>query len=345
LGSSKSPFWDFGPREDELFKKSSELAGACNLGQLVPFLGSGISKAAGAPSWQALLDEMFIEVRSDDESDLDAFHKLDIRDQASLLKRFYDDEKKYLKAITDRVGRERHSLSHGLLASLETKENVTTNYDDLFERACSAPDSDLAVLPYEPVERNRAHRWLLKLHGSLSRPTDIVITRDDYLGLPNRAGALFGLVQAMLLTRHMFFVGYSLSDESFHKVLHEVRMAQRGSDRDGDGTGTPSLLGTVLVLQPEPLFAQLFENDLEIVAVADTDEDITSAERRFEIFLDHLAYQAADVRSFFMDPTYASMLDPEELRTAEQLAEVRNNLPPGPIGQAVRSFLDDLGSP
>jgi len=345
LGSSKPPFWDFGPREDELFNKSSELAGACNLGQLVPFLGSGISKAAGAPSWQALLDEMFIEVRSDDESDLDAFHKLDIRDQASLLKLFYDDEKKYLEAITDRVGRERHSLSHGLLASLETKENVTTNYDDLFERACSAPDSDLAVLPYEPVERNRAHRWLLKLHGSLSRPTDIVITRDDYLGLPNRAGALFGLVQAMLLTRHMFFVGYSLSDESFHKVLHEVRMAQRGSDKDGDGTETPSLLGTALVLQPEPLFTQLFENDLEIVAVADTDEDITSAKRRFEIFLDHLAYQAADVKSFFMDPTYASMLDPEELRTAEQLAEVRNNLPPGPIGQAVRSFLDDLGSP
>jgi hypothetical protein len=343
VGSSNVPFWDLGPRADELREVSSVLADACSSDQLVPFLGAGISAAAGAPSWQALLDEMFIE-SGGTESDFSAFHELDLRDQASLLRRFYNNDTKYHQAISNRVGLERHSLSHGLLASLGTTENVTTNYDDLFERACSGPDSELAVLPYETVERDRGHRWLLKLHGSLSRPDDIVLTRDDYLGLPARAGALFGLVQAILLTRHMFFVGYSLSDESFHKVLHEVRMARRGLDPANSGNETPRRLGTALVLQPEPLFAQLFEDDLDIVAIADADEDVATAARRFAIFLDHLAYQAADVSSFLMDPTYASMLNPEERATAEQLSKVRDNLTSGPIGQAVQSLLDRLGS-
>src|SRR3989442_1582129 len=80
------------------------------------------------------------------------------------------------------------------------------SYDQLYEAAVETADRECAVLPYEPV-RSQA-RWLLKLHGSLDHPEDIVLTRNDYLGLAERAGALFGILQAMLMTRHMLFVGY-----------------------------------------------------------------------------------------------------------------------------------------
>ena len=137
----------------------------------------------------------------------------------------------------------------------------------------------------------------------------------------------------------------AMSDESFHKVLHEVRMARRGADPGVSGNEAPRRLWTALVLQPEPLLTRLFEDDLEILPLADADEDMATAKRRFEIFLDCLAYQAADVSSFLMDRTYASMLSPEERATAEQLSEVRDDLPSGPIGQAVQSLLNSLGSP
>ena len=173
----------------------------------------------------------------------------------------------------------------------------------------------------------------------------MVFTRDDYLGLPNRAGALFGLVQAMLLTRHMFFVGYSLSDESFHKVLHEVRAARRGTSHKVTQNKQQARLGTALVLNPEPFFHKLFEQDLNIVPFAELGEDHNSAARRFEIFLDLLAYQAADVSPFLLDPTYATMLDPAEQKTSELLSEVQDNLDSGPIGTALRSVLRRFGSP
>jgi len=340
-----TPLWNFGPRSEDLSHLSSELAKACASDQLVPFIGAGISAAAGVPSWQALLDELFIQAQVGNEADLLAFRKLDVRDQASLIRQSIGNEDDYYRAISSQIGRERHSLSHGLLASLGTTENVTTNYDELFELACKGPDSELAVLPYEPVERDRDHRWLLKLHGSLRQPADMVFTRDDYLGLPNRAGALFGLVQAMLLTRHMFFVGYSLSDESFHKVLHEVRAARRGTSRKVARNKQQAQLGTALVLYPDPFFHKLFEQDLNIVPVAEPDEDTSIAERRFEIFLDHLAYQAVDVSPFLLDPTYAAMLDPAEQKASELLSELHENLDPGPMGIALRSVLRRFGSP
>jgi len=344
-GATSVPSWDLGPRNADLSRLSTELAEACTLGQLVPFMGAGISLAAGVPGWQALLDELFIEAQIGSESDLKVFRELDARDQASLVRQSYGDDDDYHGAISSRIRRERHSLSHGLLASLGTVENVTTNYDELFELACGGSESELAVLPYEPVERDRSHRWLLKLHGTLAQPEDMVFTRDDYLGLPSRSGALFGLVQAMLLTRHMLFVGYSLSDESFHKVLHEVRAARRGTRRNVVQETNQDQLGTALVLHAEPLFHKLFEQDLNIVPVAEPDEDFDTAARRFEIFLDHLAYQAADVSPFLLDPTYSSMLDPAEQKEAELLLEVQEHLDAGPIGMALRSVLSRFGSP
>ena len=58
--------------------------------------------------------------------------------------------------------------------------------------------------------------------------------------------ALAGIVQALLLTRHMLFVGFALRDDHFHAVVHDVRRAL------GDNT-RPEKLGTALLLEPDQL--------------------------------------------------------------------------------------------
>ena len=84
----------------------------------------------------------------------------------------------------------RYSLTHGLLASLGTRENVTTNYDTLFEAALETPGRGCTVLPYQPAVAGTS--WLLKLHGSIDRPEHMVLTREDYLSLPGRSGRCSG---------------------------------------------------------------------------------------------------------------------------------------------------------
>ena len=137
-------------------------------------------------------------------------------------------------------------------------ENVTTNYDTLFETALGGPEK-CSVLPYAPVSRDKP--WLLKLHGSVDRPDDIVLTRTEYLGLPERAGALFGILQAMLMTRHMLFVGYSLTDDSFHKVMHEVRRARSNTD-------SKDKVGTALLLTGDPLLQEMWDLDLDFISMS-----------------------------------------------------------------------------
>ena len=47
--------------------------------------------------------------------------------------------------------------------------------------------SDLSVLPRNPVPG--AAKWLLKMHGCVSEPEDIVLTRRDYIRYSeNRCG-------------------------------------------------------------------------------------------------------------------------------------------------------------
>jgi len=202
------------------------------------------------------------------------------------------------------------------------------------------------VLPYEAVQPGQ--RWLLKLHGSIDRDDSIVLTRSDYLSVPARHGALFGLVQAMLLTRHMLFVGYSLSDEDFHQLVHGVRQALEGTEHT-------DRFGTVLTLFDDPMFAELWP-DLEVVAVADelvgepTSSEKAEAARRMQILLDLVAFEAADLDAFLLDPTYADLLSPAERRLADRLrplatdpdiASAGDDLP---AGARVRQLLTELGA-
>src|SRR5262249_34866964 len=128
-----------------------------------------------------------------------------------------------VQAVADRLGATHYSVVHALLATLPTTEAVTTNYDTLFEMASAAVGRPVDVLPYQAASGSRP--WLLKLHGCVSKPADIVLTREDYLRYDSSRAALAGLVQGLLITRHMLFVGFSLVDDNFHRIADAVRLA------------------------------------------------------------------------------------------------------------------------
>jgi hypothetical protein len=115
-----------------------------------------------------------------------------------------------------------------MLASLPVKEYITTNYDLLFEQAAEATGEKVRVLPYEPDQPSG--KWLLKMHGCILHENDIVLTREHYLRYNERNQALAGIVQAMLITKHMLFLGFSLSDDNFYNIASTVRKSIRTSD-------------------------------------------------------------------------------------------------------------------
>jgi SIR2-like protein len=242
--------WDLDDVETAL---ATDLAERARVNELALFLGAGVSMSAGLPSWSGLLDLLAERagIPADEAAEL---RLLPAQDAATLIARSLDEPVE--RALGAVLHAEKYGLSHALLAALPMWEAVTTNYDDLFERAWTAIGRSPALLPFEPVRADRP--YLLKLHGDLRRGRNVVLTRDHYLRFEGAQGALAGVVQGLLMTRHVLFAGFSLADENFLRLVDEVRRV-REDDR---------VLGTALALVDEPLRRRLWTGELRYHAFA-----------------------------------------------------------------------------
>jgi len=236
---------------------------------------------------------------------------------------------------------ERVGLGHCLLAGLPCTESVTTNYDELFERACADIGRPAAVLPYAPA--TQATRWLLKMHGCVSHADDIVLTRKNYLRYAERNAALAGIVQAMLITKHMLFLGFSLRDDNFLRIVDQVR---RAVHPDGtEPTDGADRLGSAIMLFNNPLLSDLWRNEIDWVCLGDETLDGPAAGRRFEIFLDYLSFRSSS-QGHLLDARFEGVLSEEDRALRALLAPIlRASLEArkSPAWPAVRDLLVRLG--
>ncbi len=341
-GRVPGPWPDLEPR---LAADAERLAGYAARGSLVLFLGAGIGNGAGLPTWDELLAAL-AEVAGMDQRERAALTKLHNLDRARILEARLAMRGVALgKAISDRLTSDHYSLAHSMLAALPVSEVVTTNYDCLFEVASAAAGHEPAVLPYQSVVGHS--RWLLKLHGSVTHPGDIVLTREDYLRYADRRAALAGIVQALLITRHMLFVGFSLIDENFHRIVDDVRKAIGGMDGRRDA-GAP--FGTALLLRKDDLLEELWRADLNLVSMSEQEQAATpDAARQLEIFLDYLLAETTRGTSPLLDPAYDGVLTSEEREIRALLQALQSGATDAvrhsPTWRPIAELLTQFGEP
>ena len=185
------------------------------------FVGAGVSMAAGYPSWKTLLHDIGVElgVDSGDVSDLAALAQWHIRHSSGATQ--------IRQVIHNEIGIE-HPIPAAMdvIARLPVKHIWTTNYDRLIERAFSSLNrplqtissaADLAVKPLAGAVR------LYKMHGSVDRLDDLVISTDDYELFRTKRGAYLPLLQAHLSSLSLLFVGLSFTDPNVRHVLSLIR--------------------------------------------------------------------------------------------------------------------------
>jgi hypothetical protein len=290
---------------------------------LVLFLGAGISAGAGLPLWAKLLDDLASAAEMS-AAERKALQRYDFLEQAMLVQQrmealgfnMKDEIAKRIKASSIRF-----SLQHALLSGLGVTEVVTTNYDDLFERASSCAGHRLAVLPGEEAAGGR---FLVKMHGCVHAPEDIVLSRDDYLGYNDRRAALTGIVQCLLVTKKLVFVGFSLSDYNFHQIHHSVRRGQQSK----------CCKATSFQLIRDPLQEELWNHSVDVISMDEPyvgpdsgwRKAMSEAARHLEIFLDLLSIEVSSKSGTpLLDTRYNDLLTPSETK----------------LKNALRSFLEE----
>ena len=259
--------------------KLAELAAE---GKLALFIGAGVSVGAGMPSWGGLLEELAKECAIDVSTPFwissDYLSKADI-----IEKKLKAQGKNIGDWIASRMNLPFFSIQHALLASLKSKTVVTTNYDICFESSVKALEREVSVIPHRVVQHSKVN--LLKMHGCVTVPKHIVLTRKHYIRYMERNAALAGIVQTALLTSHLLFIGFSLDDENFHKIMDSVKKSK----------ATIGNYGTTIQLFENTYLADLWHPDIDAVFISKspdrslTGKDYSEAGRGVDLYLDLLS--------------------------------------------------------
>lgn len=300
-------------------------------GGLALFMGAGVSIPAGLPSWPTLLGQLAQRQGATLEGGFDGLTALD---QAQYL---HNQVEELGVHVADIVKQARvTALGHALLASLGCREAVTTNYDRLYEKAVRMQRGRRNVATVKPWDHPRSGKqWILKLHGDVQFPESIVLTRQQFVSFDAETRPAGSLLQTLLMTRHVLFVGASLTDDNVIRLAYEVDMYRQRYKLKGR-------VGTLLDVDDDKVRQQLWRGQLTWLSMSGA--DIAERSRTLEIFLDAVAAHASNDASWLLDERFKGLLgvDDDLVQTARAL--YRRALEAGPEWQALSDALASFGA-
>lgn len=211
----------------------------------------------------------------------------------------------------------RPSLAHALLAGLRCREALTTNYDNLYERAV-AGSGDGALGSVPATVGAPTDRWLLKMHGSLDDAKSIILTRRDFVQYDARVKPAASVLQAVALTRHMLTVGVSMKDDNVVRLLLEVDAYRKAAI-----SGSSKPFATLLDVSTDRARAELWKGQITWLPMGDS---LPEAARGLEIFLDAVAMYASQDANWLLDERFAGMLTSSQQKLAARSRDLLEDI-------------------
>ena len=156
------------------------------------------------------------------------------------------------------------------------------------------------------------------------------------------------MVQSLMITKHLLFVGASMTDDNFLRLAHEVFAFHESEARKSHSAAKRDPIGTVITLAKSPARAQLWKNRFTYVNASEAEKSIQDQARDLAIFLDLLAMLTSR-SAHLLDPRYENLLGSKDERAAAKSARALlmmiEKLPSNEVGawQSVNEALVELG--
>lgn len=201
------------------------------LGKLSVFVGAGISRLSGFPSWSGLVQDMADEIGYLYKKDKNEYANFSPEELLKIPQMYYlnKGEDIYRKKVEN--GFENKCTPneiHDLILSLHPNHMLTTNYDTLLEETAIKFGRNFSVLnSNKVVAKAETSNYIIKVHGDFS--ADFVLKEQDYLDYENKYLLIDNLVKTIFATNLVIFVGYGLNDYNIKLILNWVKNVQSDS--------------------------------------------------------------------------------------------------------------------
>lgn len=203
-------------------------------GNLVPIIGAGCSMPFGSPGWDVLIQEIATE-SIENKALIEAVnHYVNIHDYWGAIKSIKDfgnlNEDDIKQDVANKIGciKMDETVDNNLvdLASMDFDIYLTTNYDHFLSKCIKSQSvpiclSDVDFNTQTLFEsKSKTNKSIYHLHGHISNPGTIVISRESYeiLYADEKYKKMFNLLGA---SKAFLFIGMSFDDQFMRLLLEK----------------------------------------------------------------------------------------------------------------------------
>ena len=182
--------------------------------KLVIFVGAGVSRNSGLPSWQELV-KVFAKKLGINKSCFSSEETLQIPQI------FYDEfsKIKYYEILQEVFeGTYEPNSIHKTLKKMNISHIITTNYDELIEKELNESREYDVIGKEEELAYSKSTKMIIKMHGDM-KYRNVVLKQEDYDNYEENFPLISTYVKSLFTTNTIMFIGYSLNDVNVKNIM------------------------------------------------------------------------------------------------------------------------------
>ena len=247
-----------------------DLSESLRNGQLILFIGAGVSMSLGLPSYSKLIHEIGEQLEYDGE----VFHGLG--DYLTLAE-YYHLKKKGLKELQDYMRKKwekpdaeiKQSRLHKAIVDLGKSIIYTTNFDGFLEKAFRLHNKPYkAISSVQDLVNIRADATqIIKLHGDVNTPSKTVFTESSYFERLSFESPLDIKLRSDALGKSILFMGYSLSDINIRYLIYRLN-----KQWESENSKSFQPKSYIYIGKPNPVQEEVLKSRGIIPVIAESDD-------------------------------------------------------------------------
>jgi len=258
--------------------------------KLIIFVGAGVSKNSGVPTWGKIVKEYAKKLNytqclscpfqhQDCQQDCQHQYHFSTDEYIKIPQYFYSQDtsfhhEDYYSILKNIFHKDyQPNILNDLIVSLKPEHIITTNYDHLLDH-----------YHYEVITSDRdllkahSNHYLIKMHGDIDDIEHIVFKEDDYLQFSHTHALIELYIKSLLIDHTFLFVGYSLNDYNLKMFLswidylgHEKNVQQN--------MHTNYLITTDILPHQNYLISYYQQKNIQVINLNNLDESLIKEAR------------------------------------------------------------------